>query len=89
MAKQKTKGVFKIVSQATGKEFYGASAQIEVVYRDYMKRLKEGKHSNKALQEEYDKYGADNFELIILKELPDADRKALYQAKKECEEGLV
>lgn len=32
MAKQKTKGVFKIVSQATGKEFYGASAQIEVVY---------------------------------------------------------
>jgi hypothetical protein len=32
MAKQKTKGVFKIVSQAIGKEFYGASAQIEVVY---------------------------------------------------------
>lgn len=54
-----------------------------------MKWLKEGKYSNKALQEEYDKYGADNFELVILKELPDADRKALYQAKKEYEEGLV
>lgn len=40
-----------------------------------MKWLKEGKHSNKAFQEGYDKYGAD--------------RKALYQAKKEYEEGLV
>jgi hypothetical protein len=53
-----------------------------------MKWLKEGKHSNKAFQEGYDKYGADNFELVILKELPDADRKALYQAKKEYEEGI-
>jgi len=89
MAKKRTKGVFKIVSKATGREFFGVSTQIEVVYRDCMKWCEQGTHTNKELQKEYDEYGADNFELVILKELPDADRKALYQAKKEYEEGLV
>jgi len=54
-----------------------------------MKWCEQSTHTNKELQKEYDEYGADNFELVILKELPDADRKALYQAKKEYEEGLV
>ena len=88
MAKKKTKGVFKIVSKATGKEFFGASTQIEVVYRDYMKWCEQGKHTNKELQKEYDEYGRDNLELVILEELPEADRKALYEAKRFHEEGI-
>ncbi|MDI6840458.1 MAG: hypothetical protein QMD71_06405 [bacterium] len=86
MARTKTKGVFKIVSKESGKEFFGASSQIEVCFRDYIKWLNNGKHTNKELQSEFDKYGKDNLELVILEELPDADRKTLNQVKKSYEQ---
>ena len=88
MAKKKTRGVFKIVSKATGKEFFGASTQVEVLFRDYIKWCEQGKHTNKELQKEYDEYGGDNLELVLLEELPEADRKALYEAKSFYEEGI-
>jgi len=47
--------------------------------KEHFKRLRKGKHKNRPLQEDYDKYGLDAFEYRVVEECsPDETRSQLY-----------
>jgi group I intron endonuclease len=63
-----TCGIYGIRNKINNKLYIGQSINIEKRYASHLRQLKNNKHVNKHLQSSYLKYGADNFELIILVE---------------------
>ena len=59
-------GVYCIRCKVNNKAYIGSSADIKKRWIEHKSRLKVGKHPNKQLQEDYNKYGADNFLYSIL-----------------------
>jgi group I intron endonuclease len=63
-------GVYKIVNLINGKVYVGSTADLGNRKRGHFWRLKHGKHL-KRFQDDYDKYGADNFIFVIIETLSD------------------
>lgn len=59
-------GVYAIVNKANGHRYIGASCQLPRRWKNHQLALNRGIHHSKYLQRAWDKYGAKNFEFVIL-----------------------
>jgi group I intron endonuclease len=59
-------GVYKIHCLKNNKTYYGSAKNLKKRWKDHVRSLKEGKHHNKYLQKDYDKYGQNAFEFKVL-----------------------
>ena len=64
--RQKPAGVFQIKNTANGKVLLGSSLNLEGPLNAHKFMLTVGSHRNKALQQEWNEYGADKFVFEIL-----------------------
>jgi group I intron endonuclease len=64
--RQKPAGVFQIKNTINGKVLLGSSLNLEGPLNAHKFMLTVGSHRNKALQQEWDEYGADKFIFEIL-----------------------
>jgi group I intron endonuclease len=64
--REKPAGVFQIKNTANGKVLLGSSLNLEGPLNAHKFMLTVGSHRNKALQQEWNEYGADNFVFEIL-----------------------
>src|SRR6266508_447933 len=62
----KPAGVFQVKNTANGKVLLGSSLNLEGALNGHRFTLKIGSHRNKALQEDWNRYGAENFVFEIL-----------------------
>ena len=62
----KTSGVYAIVNKADGKRYVGSSWNIESRWKKHISLLNAGKHHSIHLQRAWNKYGAKNFDFVIL-----------------------
>ena len=59
-------GIYCIRCKVNNKAYIGSSVDIKSRWRGHKSALRTGKHNNKQLQEDYNKYGADSFLYSIL-----------------------
>jgi group I intron endonuclease len=62
----KTSGIYKIVNKINGKYYIGSAKDVYDRWSDHKKDLKKTRHHNRHLQRAWDKYGRENFELVIV-----------------------
>lgn len=62
-------GVFQIRNMVNEKVFVGSSLNLPGIFNRHKLELKMGSHKNKALQAEWNEFGADKFAFEILDEL--------------------
>ncbi|MCB0600538.1 MAG: GIY-YIG nuclease family protein [Saprospiraceae bacterium] len=68
-------GVFQIKNIANGKIFIGSSVNLSAMWNRLRMQLKSGTHTNKALQEDWDHLGEDQFLYEVLEEIPQNEEK--------------
>ncbi len=67
MTTKKLSGIYIITNKVTGKIYIGESLDIyRRWHKEHIPDLRKNKHYNKNLQEDFDKYGEDNFDFEIL-----------------------
>ena len=64
--REKPAGVFQVKNTVTGKVLLGSSLNLEGPLNAHKFMLTVGSHRNKALQQEWNEYGADKFVFEIL-----------------------
>lgn len=74
----KISGIYKIINRITGKYYVGSSMNI-MKYRwpRHKSSLNNNNHKNDHLQNSWNKYGEQNFELKIVEELKNIDKQNL------------
>lgn len=81
-------GVYKILNTINGKFYIGSSINIEKRFKQHRAELNKGTHNNKYLQNAWNKYGANNFEFIIVECVDNLeilrDRETYYIQKTQC-----
>ena len=75
-----TSGIYRIYSKSENKNYIGKSINIEERRKIHLNELKKGKHHNKKLQKTFNKYGKDDFEFSILKEVDDYYEITYYES---------
>jgi hypothetical protein len=65
----KTAGVFQIKNTANGKVLLGSSLNLDGPLNSHKFMLEIGHHQNKALQQEWNEFGADKFVFEVLEEV--------------------
>jgi hypothetical protein len=83
-----TCGVYEVTNKNTKFMYVGASKRIEICFKDYMRYLERGVMSNKEMQADYNKHGADSFKLKILQECS-ADELAKVKKDWLTKKGLI
>jgi len=70
-ATTKISGIYKIVNKVNGKYYVGSSKDI-ICYRwpQHTRALRANRHKNDYLQNAWNKYGENNFEIIVIKQVP-------------------
>lgn len=88
--KKKISGVYIIKCIANGKIYVGSSNDIARRWSCHLSLLKSGKHTNKALQEDFDTYGIDRISFRIKEECLQKDlyERELYYFKRYEPEQL-
>lgn len=59
-------GVYKILNTANGKTYIGSSQNIKARWAEHRRDLEQGKHSNRYLQNSYNKHGVNAFSFSVL-----------------------
>lgn len=72
-------GVYKITCLLNDKIYIGSSKNILRRFSQHKNFLKKGGHHNYYLQEDWDKYGEENFKFEILEECKEGERYILEQ----------
>jgi hypothetical protein len=67
--RRKPAGVFQVKNIANGKVLLGSSLNLEGPLNSAKFMLTIGRHRNKALQEDWDKYGPESFVFEVLEEV--------------------
>ena len=75
-----TSGIYKIYCKSEDKSYIGKSINIEERWKQHLYELKKGNHINNKLQKVFNKYGKDNFEFSILKEIDDYYEITYYES---------
>lgn len=70
---KKPMGVFQIKNEINGRVLIGNSRNLENRYNSYVFQLNMGNYRNKALQEDWNKYGEKSFTYSILEEIEQDD----------------
>lgn len=60
--------IYKIVCKTNNKEYYGRSQEIDKRFRAHKNMLRKNEHRNMFLQEDWNRYGEEDFEFIIIHE---------------------
>lgn len=69
----KARGIYKIANLINGKCYVGKSEDIECRKREHFKELNKNIHHSSYLQDDYNKYGKDNFSFDIIEVINDAE----------------
>lgn len=64
----KKTGIYRIYNKSNDKSYVGQALDIDVRWNGHKRELKEGCHHNILLQKDWDKYGENSFEFIVLTE---------------------
>lgn len=84
MSIYKQKGIYTIHSKGTDTYYIGCTSNNFGDRRDvHFAILRNGYHHNKYLQEDFDKYGEDSLEFIVLEELFSDDKNDYFDKEKE------
>ena len=75
-----TSGIYRIYCKSEDKSYIGKSINIEERWKIHLNELKKGKHHNKKLQKDFNKYGIDDFEFSLLKEVNDYYEITYYES---------
>jgi hypothetical protein len=62
-------GIYKITNKANGKVFIGKGINVRGILNGQQTQLKWGSHRNQALQEDWNRFGAEHFEFEVLDSL--------------------
>ncbi len=81
-------GVFQIKNKTNGKLFIDSSLNMPAKWNRHQAQLKFGSHRNKALQKEWNHFGANAFEYAILEEIPFEDATVDYGQEVEILEEI-
>lgn len=75
--------IYKIVNKVNNKVYIGQTYDISKRKSEHFNDLKNNRHSNQYLQNAWNKYGGENFELIIIEkcDLKDMDEREIYWIK--------
>ena len=65
----KRSGIYKIVNTTNGKYYVGSSCNIKQRWDDHKIRLQHNRHSNEHLQNSWNKYGKEQFTLVIVEDV--------------------
>jgi hypothetical protein len=77
--KAKPSGIYSILNKKNNRVYIGQAVALGRRKADHFRALRKGKHKNKPLQKDYDKYGLDAFEYRVVEECPpDETRSQLY-----------
>lgn len=58
--------IYKIICKVNSKEYYGRSQEVEKRFRAHKNMLRSNTHRNMYMQEDWNKYGEEMFEFIII-----------------------
>lgn len=58
--------IYKIICKVNNKEYYGRSQEVEKRFRAHKNMLRSNTHRNMYMQEDWNKYGEEMFEFIII-----------------------
>ena len=86
MGKKYKCGVYQITNNENLKIYIGSSKQIEKRWKAHIRELNNNKHSNKFLQEDWNKYGEKSFKFEILEE---TDEDLRWNVEQEYLEDLI
>jgi hypothetical protein len=77
--KAQPSGIYSILNKKNNRVYIGQAIALGRRKADHFRALRKGKHKNRPLQEDYDKYGLDAFEYRVVEECsPDEARSQLY-----------
>lgn len=83
-------GVFQIKNKINGKVFIGSSLDLKAIWHRQKFQLDAGMHKNSDLQNDWKKYGPENFSYEILDEIVQSDEKHLdYQKEIKALEDMI
>lgn len=68
---QKTQGIYKITNLINNKCYIGQSRNIESRIKKHFSNLEKNIHHSQHLQEDFNKYGKENFSIEILETIND------------------
>ena len=70
-------GVYQIRNKANNKIFVGSTPDLNAAWNSHKFQLEIGAHRNKALQQDWNSYGAENFSYEILEEFKIPEDKSI------------
>jgi len=86
----KTSGIYKIINKTNGKYYIGSSNDIRRRWSDHKSHLNKKRHRNIHLMNAWHKYGPNNFDFLIIKEVPlenliEEEQRFLTEASRETD----
>lgn len=81
-------GIFQIINRKENKTYLQMASDIDRAYNSDVFQLKAGMHSNKELQNDWNKLGSESFEFKILDELKTDQTESPEQLKVDLKELL-
>ena len=80
-------GIYKIENKVNGKFYIGSAVHFSNRKSDHFRRLRLNTHKNIYLQNSYNKYGKDNFIMVLIEKCEKEElpiREQYYIVSSEC-----
>lgn len=79
----KIKGIYKITTKHNNKYYIGSSVDIYKRWNDHLHKMSCQKHANSFLQNVYNKYGVEDFEFSIIKEMQNSSNEEIRKEEQK------